>query len=59
MKRKKDAPARRRMFGIRLHEDVVTDLRHAALNLKRPPNQVIEDIIRDWLKQHRGKNGKG
>ncbi len=47
--------AHRRLFGLRLNENLLTDLRHAALDLKRPANQLLEEAIQDWIKKYREK----
>ena len=50
----------RKLFGLRLREDLLTELRHVALDLKRPANQLLEEAIQDWLKSRREeKKGKG
>ena len=51
MARKKTAPPRR-LFGLRLNEALLTQLRHAALDLKQPANQLLEEAIQDWIKKH-------
>ena len=48
-------PASRRLFGLRLNEELLTELRHAALDLKRPANQLLEEAIQEWLKKYRDK----
>ena len=45
----------RRLFGLRLDERLVIDLRHVALDQKRPANQLFEEAIEDWLKRHSPK----
>jgi hypothetical protein len=47
--------AGRRLFGLRLNEALVIELRHAALDLKTPANQLLEEVIQDWLKKYREK----
>jgi hypothetical protein len=46
------SPVKRRLYGLRLDEKLITALRHAALDKARPANQVLEDAIREWLKIH-------
>jgi hypothetical protein len=46
-------PVKRRLYGLRLDEKLITALRHAALDKARPANQVLEDAIREWLKAMR------
>ncbi len=53
-KQPKEKPGRR-LFGLRLREELVTDLRHAALDRKIPANQLIEEAIEEWLKKY-GRN---
>ena len=56
MAKKKDkGKANRRLFGLRLREDLVTELRHAALDLKIPANQLMEEAIEEWLKKYSQK----
>ncbi len=50
-KRQKAKPGRR-LFGLRLREELVTELRHAALDLKIPANQLLEDATEEWLKKY-------
>lgn len=50
-KRQKAKPGRR-LFGLRLREELVTELRHAALDLKIPANQLLEEAIEEWLKKY-------
>ncbi len=33
-------------------EELVTELRHAALDLKIPANQLLEEAIEEWLKKY-------
>ncbi len=47
--------AGRRLFGLRLREALVTELRHAALDRRIPANQLIEEAIEEWLKKY-GRN---
>jgi hypothetical protein len=48
-------PKARRLFGLRLDEKVITELRHAALDQGRPANQLMEEAIQEWLKRQREK----
>ena len=43
----------RRLFALRLNEELLTKLRHVALDLKRPANHLLEDVIKDWLMRYR------
>lgn len=53
MPKKKGRESRvRRLFGLRLSEELVTELRHAALDRKIPANQLLEEAIADWLRKH-------
>jgi hypothetical protein len=45
----------RRLFGLRLDEKLITELRHAALDEGRPANQLLEEAIQEWLKRFREK----
>ncbi len=51
-KKKEKEKAGRRLFGLRLREELVTKLRHAALDLKIPANQLMEEAIENWLKKY-------
>ena len=51
-KKKQKAKPSRRLFGLRLREELVTKIRHAALDLKIPANQLLEEAIEDWLKKY-------
>ncbi len=53
MPRKKKEKPSRRLFGLRLREELLTELRHEALDLKIPANQLIEKAIEDLLKKYR------
>jgi hypothetical protein len=57
MARPKNQKARR-LFGLRLEEQLITELRHAALDEGRPANQLHEEAIRDWLKKFSEKRKK-
>lgn len=46
-------PKARRLFGLRLDEKLITELRHAALDEGRAANQLIEEAISEWLKRFR------
>ncbi len=52
MARPKPTPTRR-LFGLRLNEELLTELRHAALDLKRPANQLLEEAIENFIKNYR------
>lgn len=54
MPRPKSSKARR-LFGLRIDEELITELRHAALDEGRPANQLLEEAIHDWLKKTRDK----
>jgi hypothetical protein len=43
----------RRLFALRLREDVLMELRHIALDRKQPANQLLEEVIQDWLKREK------
>jgi hypothetical protein len=49
------SPVVRRLFALRLREDLLIELRHVALDRKRPANQLLEEVIQDWLKRERKK----
>ncbi len=53
-KKGKEKPGRR-LFGLRLREELITELRHAALDLKIPANQLLEEAIEEWLKRYSQK----
>ena len=36
-------------------EELLIELRHVALDLKIPANQLLEEAIQDWLRKHSGK----
>lgn len=52
-------PKARRLFGLRLDEKLITELRHAALDEGRPANQMLEEAIQEWLKKFREKRKDG
>ena len=54
-KKKDKGKADRRLFGLRLREELVIELRHAALDEKIPANQLLEEAIKDWLKKYSEK----
>ena len=54
-KKKEKASPHRRLFGLRLREELVTEIRHAALDLKIPANQLLEEAIEEWLKKYSQK----
>lgn len=44
---------KREQTGVRLRPDLVTDLKHLALDLKKPYNVVLEEAIEDILKKYK------
>jgi hypothetical protein len=48
----------RRLYGLRLREDLLTELRHVALDKKQPANQLIEEAIGEWLRKQAGSKRK-
>ncbi len=51
MPRQKDGTSKScRLFALRLDKDLVTELRHIALDLRRPANRPHEEAIQDLLK---------
>jgi hypothetical protein len=45
----------RRLYGLRLREDFLTELRHVAVDRKQAANQLVEEAIGEWLKKNREK----
>jgi len=45
----------RRLFALRLREELLTELRHIALDRKQPANQLLETAIEEFLKKNREK----
>ena len=52
-KKKEKEKADRRLFGLRLREELVIELRHAALDLKIPANQLMEEASQATVKAMR------
>jgi len=49
------SPFVRRLFALRLREELLTELRHIALDRKQPANQLLETAIEEFLKKNREK----
>jgi hypothetical protein len=41
-----------------LREDLLTELRHVALDKRQPANQLIEEAMSEWLKKYAGAKKK-
>jgi hypothetical protein len=44
----------RRLYGLRLREDLLTELRHIGVDRNQPTNQLIEEAVVEWLKKNTG-----
>lgn len=49
------SPFVRKLFALRLREELLTELRHIALDRKIPANQLLEVAIEDLVKKYREK----
>ena len=49
------SPVARKLFALRLREELLTELRHIALDRKMPANQLLEVAIEDLVKKYREK----
>jgi len=49
------SPFVRKLFALRLREELLTELRHIALDRKMPANQLLELAIEDFVKKYREK----
>lgn len=49
------SPFVRKLFALRLREELLTELRHIALDRKMPANQLLEVAIEDFVKKCREK----
>jgi predicted HicB family RNase H-like nuclease len=49
------SPFVRRLFALRVREELLTELRHMALDRKQPANQLLETAIEEFLKKNREK----
>lgn len=52
MRKKISTKVDRRLFGLRLREPLMRQLRHAALDAGRPTNQLLEEIMEEWLQKN-------
>ncbi len=41
----------RRLYGLRLREDLLSELRHLSVDRNQPTNQLIEEAVTEWLKK--------
>jgi predicted transcriptional regulator len=56
MKSKKETrKAMRESFTTRLRPELITEVKHLAVNLKKPANHVIEEAIEKILKEYQSK----
>jgi hypothetical protein len=50
----KDSPSRK-MYGIRLPESLMRDVKHLAVDEGKPMNDLVEEGLRDLMKKYREK----
>jgi predicted transcriptional regulator len=48
----------REQTGVRLRPELVIDLKHLALDLKKAYNVLLEEAIEDLLQKHKYKSKK-
>ncbi len=46
--------AEKKMFGARIDNDVLKDLKHLSVDKERPVGELVEEAIRDLLKKYKG-----
>lgn len=47
---------RKKLFGLRLDQQLVRDLQHLAVEQDRYLNEIIEEAAKDLLKKYSGKS---
>ncbi len=47
--------AEKKMFGARIDNDVLKDLKHLSVDKERSIGELLEEAIRDLLKKYKGK----
>jgi hypothetical protein len=45
----------RKMYGIRLPEPLMRDVKHLAVDEGKPMNELVEEGLRDLMKKYREK----
>ncbi len=45
--------AEKKMFGARIDNDVLKDLKHLSVDKERPVGELVEEAIRDLLKKYK------
>ena len=46
-------PPARKMYGIRLPEPLMRDVKHLAVDEGKPMNELVEEGLRDLMKKYR------
>lgn len=50
----------RKNYGLRLHQELMRELSHLAVDEDRWVNELVEEAVKDLLKKYREKSkGKG
>ena len=45
----------RKLFGIRLPDELMKDVKHLAVDEGKPMNELVEEGLRDLMKKYREK----
>jgi hypothetical protein len=45
----------RKMYGLRLDESLMREVKHLAVDEDRPMNDLAEEALRELLKKYQGK----
>jgi predicted transcriptional regulator len=49
----------RKLYGVRLSERLMREIKHLAVDESRPMNELAEEALRDLLKKYREKRKEG
>ncbi len=52
---KKQTPSERKMYGLRLSQNLMREIKHLGVDEGKPMNELSEEALRDLLKKYREK----
>jgi hypothetical protein len=52
---KKSASSDRKMYGLRLDQTLMKEIKHLAVDQAKPMNDLVEEALADLLKKHHAK----
>ncbi len=52
---RKKSPHKRKMYGLRLAQALMREVKHLGVDEGKPSNDLVEEALRDLLKKYREK----